>query len=191
MKPVSAAIWLIVLSPLLASVGRPIALAQGNSVCAHWCTANFAPGAARGACVSDAAHSGGACFACGPAGTNVGLCGSVCCAGAEVCVANVCARLTPTPTPIPTATSTVTTLYQTRVIGSFNSTVEYDSTFAAPPPSIEVQQGFDAARQSVTNACSNSCTGSCSVGSPILVASMQSNGTSFSTYMILGSCMCG
>jgi hypothetical protein len=29
--------------PLLASVGRPIALAQGNSVCAHCCTANFAP----------------------------------------------------------------------------------------------------------------------------------------------------
>ena len=34
----------------------------GNSTCARWCTAQFAPGAARGQCVSAAAKGTGPCY---------------------------------------------------------------------------------------------------------------------------------
>jgi hypothetical protein len=52
----------------------------GNSDCAHFCTATFPPGAARGQCVSDAAHGTGICYQCGPAAANTGLalCGQTC-----------------------------------------------------------------------------------------------------------------
>lgn len=94
----------------LAILGTQPAWGQGNSAAARWCAANFAPGQ-RGQCVSQAAHGAGPVFSCGPAGTNVGLCGGVggvCCASSEVCAANACATPTPTNTPTLTATNTPT-----------------------------------------------------------------------------------
>src|SRR5579859_5859980 len=51
----------------LAGFSPGIALADGgNSDCAHFCNAIFAPGSARGQCKDDAAHGTGLCFTCGP-----------------------------------------------------------------------------------------------------------------------------
>jgi len=51
----------------LAELSPGIALADGgNSDCAHFCNAVFAPGSARGQCKSDAAHGTGLCYTCGP-----------------------------------------------------------------------------------------------------------------------------
>ena len=51
----------------LAELTPGIALADGgNSDCAHFCNAVFAPGSARGQCKSDAAHGTGLCYTCGP-----------------------------------------------------------------------------------------------------------------------------
>ena len=75
----------------LAVLGAPPAWGQGNSEAATWCRQNLPPGQ-RGQCVSQAAHGTGPFFTCGPGGTNVGLCGGVCCAAHQVCAANACAR---------------------------------------------------------------------------------------------------
>ncbi len=94
----------------LAMLGAQPALGQGNSAAAHWCAANFPPGE-RGRCVSQAAQGSGPFYACGPGGTNVGLCGGVggvCCTLGQVCVANACATPTPTVTPTSTHTNTPT-----------------------------------------------------------------------------------
>ena len=56
----------------------------GNSACAQFCQ-GLLSSAARGQCVSDAAHGTGLCFQCGPAGTNQGLCGQVCCSSGQTC----------------------------------------------------------------------------------------------------------
>jgi hypothetical protein len=56
----------------------------GNSTCAHFCQ-GLLSSAARGKCVSDAAHGKGLCFQCGPKGTNQGLCGQVCCSSGQTC----------------------------------------------------------------------------------------------------------
>jgi len=72
----------------------------GNSPCAHWCTDNFPPGAARGKCISDAAKGKGPCYDCGPAATSAHgpLCGGVCCASDEICEGGLC---TPAGNPDP------------------------------------------------------------------------------------------
>jgi hypothetical protein len=65
----------------LGRFARADAASGGNSACAHFCTASFPPGPARGACVSDAAHGAGVCYGCGPAapaGSGAQLCGGVC-----------------------------------------------------------------------------------------------------------------
>jgi hypothetical protein len=64
----------------LSKLGAAEAANGGNSDCAHFCTATFPPGAARGQCVSDAAHGTGICYQCGPAAANTGLalCGQTC-----------------------------------------------------------------------------------------------------------------
>ena len=49
----------------LSRIGAAGAAGGGNSDCAHFCAAAFPPGAARGQCVSDAAHGTGACAQCG------------------------------------------------------------------------------------------------------------------------------
>src|SRR5512143_2695219 len=119
----------------LAMLGVPPAWGQGNSAAAHWCAANFPP-AQRGQCVSQAAHGTGPFYACGPGGTNVGLCGGVggmCCAASEVCAANACA--TPTPTNTPTATATQT------------PTVTPTNTQAPIPPIISLSSSCTADAQ--------------------------------------------
>src|SRR5579859_2247878 len=51
----------------IAALSPGIALADGgNSDCAHFCNAVFAPGSARGQCKDDAAHGTGLCYTCGP-----------------------------------------------------------------------------------------------------------------------------
>jgi len=83
----------VALITLLTTLCAHLAWAQGNSGAAHWCAANFPPGQ-RGQCVSQAAHGAGPYYACGPGGTNTGLCGGVggkCCTVAEICIANACA----------------------------------------------------------------------------------------------------
>ena len=81
----------------------------GNSDCAHFCQ-NLPPGPDRGKCVSDAAHGKGLCFDCGPAGSNAGLCGTVCCPDGKSCdtSTNQCVNkpsLCPAGTPSMTACS--------------------------------------------------------------------------------------
>ncbi len=111
----------------LVVLGAQPAWGQGNSAAAHWCAANFPPGE-RGRCVSQAAHGSGPFYACGPGGTNVGLCGGVggvCCEAGQVCAANACVTPTPTSTPTLTATPTAT----------FTVTATPTPTFTpAPPP---------------------------------------------------------
>src|SRR2546425_9055631 len=61
----------------LAELTPGVALAGGgNSDCAHFCNAIFAPGPARGQCKDDAAHGTGLCFTCGPksAGGSQAIC---------------------------------------------------------------------------------------------------------------------
>jgi hypothetical protein len=73
------------LGSLVAASPR-VALAQGNSQCAHFCAAVFgADTPAAGQCTSDAAHGKGLCYTCGPAST--GGAKSICCArnGSGVC----------------------------------------------------------------------------------------------------------
>jgi len=54
----------------LAELAPGVALADGgNSDCAHFCNAVFAPGDARGQCKDDAAHGTGLCYTCGPKST--------------------------------------------------------------------------------------------------------------------------
>jgi hypothetical protein len=53
--------------------GRLRADAGGNSDCAHFCTALFPPGPARGVCTSEAADGTGVCGSCAPTGF---VCGS-------------------------------------------------------------------------------------------------------------------
>src|SRR5262249_42880537 len=53
------------------------------------------PGPARGNCVSDAAHGTGLCYACGPRGTDTGLCGTMCCGASEVCSSGRCVATSP------------------------------------------------------------------------------------------------
>jgi hypothetical protein len=60
------------------------AFAASNESCAHFCQ-QLPPGKLRGKCVEDAAHGKGLCFACGPKGTNAGLCGTHCCPPGTVC----------------------------------------------------------------------------------------------------------
>ena len=51
----------------LAELTPGVALAGGgNSDCAFFCNAVFAPGTARGQCKDDAAHGTGLCYTCGP-----------------------------------------------------------------------------------------------------------------------------
>jgi Cys-rich repeat protein len=67
--------------------------AQGNDACAHFCTATFPAGPARGACTSAAAHGAGPCYQCGPGAgaTHPDVCGQACCpAGRPHCVAGAC-----------------------------------------------------------------------------------------------------
>jgi hypothetical protein len=52
---------------VLAEFSPGVALADGgNSDCADFCNAVFAPGSDRGQCKSDAAHGTGLCYTCGP-----------------------------------------------------------------------------------------------------------------------------
>jgi Stigma-specific protein, Stig1 len=92
----------------LSRLGKAEAAGGGNSACAHFCTAAFPPGPARGQCVSDAAHGTGACVACGADIThfcngvcvnpatdvnNCGACGNVCSAPANAtatCASGTC-----------------------------------------------------------------------------------------------------
>jgi hypothetical protein len=100
---------------LLASLGLERAWGQGNSVCAGWCVANFPPGPARDTCKSSAAHGGGPCYDCGPAGDNRGLCpgggqGGVCCAVGAPCCNGACCVVGQTCCPSPSGTPYCTTL---------------------------------------------------------------------------------
>lgn len=65
------------------------ALAASNESCAQFCQ-QLSPGKLRGKCVEDAAHGKGLCFACGPKGTNTGLCGSTCCPPGTTCKHGQC-----------------------------------------------------------------------------------------------------
>ncbi len=86
---------------VVATIPAGAARAQGNSVCSHWCVANFPPGAGRGQCVSQAAQGAGPCFVCGPRGNSAGLCGGICCPPGEACnPAGACVAPTPTPPPL-------------------------------------------------------------------------------------------
>jgi hypothetical protein len=59
--------------------GRLWADAGGNSDCAHFCTALFPPGPARGQCVSDGAHGQGLCTElCASPAACVSACGPGC-----------------------------------------------------------------------------------------------------------------
>ena len=64
-------------------------LAAGNADCATWCHQVFS-GSAAGKCTADAAHGNGACYQCGPKGTNAGLCGGACCPTGQACVKGKC-----------------------------------------------------------------------------------------------------
>jgi hypothetical protein len=62
----------------LAELSPRVALASGgNSDCAHFCNAVFAPGSDRGQCKSDAAHGTGLCYTCGP--KSLGGSQAICC----------------------------------------------------------------------------------------------------------------
>jgi hypothetical protein len=82
---------------VLAAFGVGKALGQGNSPCAHFCVETFPPGAARGKCVSDAAHGTGICFECGPAAPedHPPLCGQVCCEEGQICQDGTCVNPCP------------------------------------------------------------------------------------------------
>lgn len=95
----------------LSTLSPGIALASGgNSDCAHFCNAIFAPGSARGTCKSDAAHGTGLCYTCGPkasGGTQAiccttdsnGFCtsysGATCCSSGQTCQSGTCASACP------------------------------------------------------------------------------------------------
>jgi len=102
----------------LAEFSPGVALADGgNSDCAHFCNAIFAPGSARGQCKDDAAHGTGLCYTCGPksAGGSQAICCSTnadgtctsyssatCCGSGQTCqsgtcVACLCNGTCPTP----------------------------------------------------------------------------------------------
>jgi hypothetical protein len=80
----------------LARFGGSASAGGGNSICAHWCHANYS-GSDAGACTSDAAHGVGPCYECGPAapaGNGLQYCGGVCisnCTALDQChIAGVC-----------------------------------------------------------------------------------------------------
>jgi len=74
----------------------------------YWCAANFPPPQV-GQCLGQAAQGVGPYFDCGPGGTNVGLCGGVCCGAGQVCGGTTCAAPTPTARATkPTTTRTAT-----------------------------------------------------------------------------------
>ena len=90
----------------LAALSPGVALADGgNSDCAHFCNAIFAPGDARGQCKDDAAHGTGLCYTCGPkasggsqpiccATDSNGFCTSyssaTCCSSGQTCAGGTC-----------------------------------------------------------------------------------------------------
>jgi hypothetical protein len=90
----------------LAGLSPGIVLANGgNSDCAHFCNAIFAPGSARGQCKDDAAHGTGLCYSCGPKASggsqpiccstdSNGFCTSyssaTCCSGGQSCQSGTC-----------------------------------------------------------------------------------------------------
>src|SRR6266571_8124362 len=95
----------------LAGLSPRVALADsGNSDCAHFCNAVFAPGDARGQCKDDAAHGTGLCFTCGPKSTggsqpiccptdSGGQCTSyssaTCCGSGQSCQSGTCVATCP------------------------------------------------------------------------------------------------
>ena len=108
----------------LAELTPGVALAAGgNSDCAHFCNAVFAPGSARGQCKDDAAHGTGLCYTCGPKspGGSQPICcpedsngqctsysSATCCSGEQICQNGTCVAPTTTTTTTPTTTTTTT-----------------------------------------------------------------------------------
>lgn len=96
----------------LAELSPGVALAGGgNSDCAHFCNAIFAPGSDRGQCKSDAAHGTGLCYSCGPksSGGSQPICCSqnsngqctsyssaTCCSSGQTCTSGTCVAACPT-----------------------------------------------------------------------------------------------
>jgi hypothetical protein len=90
----------------LFELSAGVALADGgNSDCADFCNAIFAPGSARGQCKSDAAHGTGLCYTCGPksSGGSQAICcptdsngqctsysSATCCGSGQTCQSGTC-----------------------------------------------------------------------------------------------------
>lgn len=89
----------------VSATGDPVFAVRATKVpnwektyCGWWCKQQLPLGKARRQCVSDAHRGKGLCFDCGLGGTNVGLCGGVCCPAGLVCgPGQLC--VTPTPPP--------------------------------------------------------------------------------------------
>jgi len=98
----------LILGVMVLAMFGAEASGQSFNPSVYWCTRNFPP-AQQGQCAWQASQGGGPYFECGPGGTNVGLCGGVCCGAGQVCAGTTCAAPTPTArSPKPTTARTPT-----------------------------------------------------------------------------------
>jgi Protein of unknown function (DUF1566) len=133
----------------------------------RWCAANFSP-RQQGECVSAAFRGGGPFFACGPGGTNVGLCGGICCNAGEVCAGNVCvvpiptrtATKTPTATQTPTATGTSTSTPTATATWTPTQTPDPRCAGKSEGATCDAGADFQATTLCVSGACQTCVPGS-------------------------------